>query len=65
VVLISLVFALSHSHYLGSWLALVTVFIQSVILCVARIKTDSLAPTFLAHAVYNFIAIVRIWLMPI
>jgi membrane protease YdiL (CAAX protease family) len=62
-VLTSLVFALLHAAQLGdAWSAVAVLFLVSVILCIVRLRTGSVAASAMVHACYNFAVFVMIFI---
>lgn len=55
IVLTSIPFAMVHAQQVsGSWGPLVLIGMVSVVLCIVRLATDSVAASFVVHACYNF-----------
>lgn len=55
ILLTSIPFAMVHAQQVsGSWGPLVLIGLVSVILCIVRLLTDSVASSFVVHACYNF-----------
>lgn len=55
ILLTSIPFAMVHAQQVsGSWGPLVLIGMVSVVLCIVRLATDSVAASFVVHACYNF-----------
>ena len=59
--LTSLLFAAMHTQYVH-WETIVALTLSSMLLCYARLRSNSLAPTLFLHTLNNLIAILPAWL---